>query len=376
MQVVTWPTFPSHFYYDPARYELELNQIWYRHWIYVGRASSLAGPRSFRTLTIGDENVILLRDASGQFQAFYNVCRHRGALLCPAESGQLETRSLVCPYHAWSYGLDGKLQGVPFVGSPAKLPAGDRDLFPVACREWAGNLFISLADEPPPFEAAFEPDLHTLDNWPLADLEVGHSLELELACNWKIFWENFQECYHCPGVHPELCDMVPLYKRAVSDDTTAHALAELGNDTSNLPPMGLREGASTWSMDGQIHGDAFHNLSEEERAIGYKYLVCLPTMFVAAHPDYIRIVSVWPLGPEKTRLSAEWLFPSETLAHPEFDLQNVIQFGQLVLEQDGAVCELNQRGLRARKFQQGELMPHEYDVLQFLDWVKKEMGEL
>jgi Rieske 2Fe-2S family protein len=169
--------------------------------------------------------------------------------------------------------------------------------------------------------------------------------------------------------------MVPLYKRAVSGRAAARKLAALSEEQGEIPKVGTKEGADTWSMDGKIHGQPFHNLTEEEKSIGYKYLVGLPNWFMAAHPDYIRLVSLLPLAAEKMLLKAEWLFPESTLSHREFDLMNVVDFGKLVLEQDGEVCELNQQGLRSNRHKQGMLMPQEEDVYQFLQWVRREMGE-
>ncbi|MEM7114224.1 MAG: aromatic ring-hydroxylating dioxygenase subunit alpha [Chloroflexota bacterium] len=355
----TWPTFPSDYYFDQTRHEQELAQIWYRNWLYLCRATTLQQPKTYRTFSIGNQNIIVLRDEVGEVQAFHNACRHRGSILCTATQGEFNTRSIVCPYHNWSYSLQGMLKGVPFIGSPDKLGRDDLSLYPVPVREWGGCIFINLdkTADSTSFTASFDPHIDALANWPLADLTVGYTFTVDLACNWKIFWENFQECYHCPGIHPELCDMVPLYKKAVSGRAAARELAALNSDTEDIPQVGLREGAATWSMDGKIHGRPFHNLTEEEKRIGYKYLVGLPNWFIAAHPDYIRLVSLFPTSAETMQLKAEWLFPQDTLDHPNFDLTNVVNFGKLVLEQDGAVCELNQRGLRSQQHKQGLLLP-------------------
>ena len=374
--VKTWPTFPSGHYYTAERYDQELAQIWYKQWLHVCRATELATPKAYKTVQIGTQNIIVLRDENGEVQAFHNTCRHRGSTLCTEKQGRLTHNRLVCPYHQWSYSLQGELKGVPFIGSPQKLGQTDLSLYKVGVREWGGSIFLNLsANDDDSFRASFDPHIDSLNNWPLEEIEVGYSLTLDLACNWKVFWENFQECYHCPGIHPELCDLVPLYKRAVSGRAAARALAKHDTATGEIPPAGIKPDAATWSMDGKIHGEPFHHLSEEEKQMGYKYLVGLPNWFMAAHPDYIRLVSLIPTGPETTRLTAEWLFPQTTLDHPDFDLNNVVDFGRLVLEQDGEVCELNQRGLRSNRHQQGLLMPQEEDVHQFLQWVREQMGD-
>ncbi len=373
--IEAWETLPSSAYYDPLRYQEELEKIWYKNWIYVCRSEAIAEPRTYQTISIGSQNIIILRDDDGSVQAFHNTCRHRGSLLCQEVSGTLKSKCLVCPYHQWSYSLQGELKGVPFIGSPDKLPQKDLSLFPIAVHEWQGSIFINLADTGRKlFGEEIDPHINVLANWPLADIAIGYTAEFELNCNWKVFWENFQECYHCPGIHPELCDLIPLFKKAVTARLAAKEHAENGGSES-LSKIKLREGAATLSMDGQIHGTVFHQLTEEEKEIGYKYLVSLPNMFMAAHPDYIRLVSMFPLGPEKLLLKAEWLFPKETLDHPGFDLMNVVEFGKLIMEQDGAVSELNQRGLRSGRLPQGILLPQEKSVHLFLEWVRREMGE-
>ena len=373
--VETYPTFPSHYYFDAERYSAELEQIWYKNWVYVCRADRVSEPKVYRTFEIGSQSIIVLRDEHGELQAFHNTCRHRGSTLCVESQGSFETKSIVCPYHQWSYSLQGKLKGVPFIGSPEKLGKGEIKLYGVAVQEWGGCVFINLAEEPQPFEEALANELAILRNWPLDALSVGHVFEKTLDCNWKIFWENFQECYHCPGIHPELCDMVPLYTRAVTGSPYILDLQPKNNP--NRPPLEpkLKDGAQTWSMNGQITGEAFHTLTEEEKRIGYSYFISLPNMFMAAHPDYILLVSLYPAGPETMLLRAEWLFPAATLEHPDFDLKNVTDFGTLVLEQDGSVCELNQKGLHSNRHQIGMLVPHELDVHLFLEWVRNQMTE-
>ncbi len=367
-EIQTWSTLPSHYYFDDNRYEQELEQIWYRNWLYVCRSSALAEPRAFRVFTVGSQNVVVLRDEAGVVQAFHNTCRHRGSMLCTEQSGQLASRRIVCPYHQWSYTLQGKLAGVPFIGGAEKLGVGDVSLYKVAVREWGGCVFVNLAegDGVRPFSDSADPAFNEFDHWPLAELVSGHTFQTTIACNWKIFWENYYECYHCPSIHPELCDLVPQYKQGWS-------IRIKRNGDSNDP--GVRPGAQTWSMDGLIHGKEMAELTDEERLLGFKYLTCLPTMFMSAHPDYVRIVSLLPLGPETTQLTAEWLFPAETLQQPDFDMENVTKFATLVMEQDAHVCEINQQGLHSIRHQAGVLVPHEVEVYTFHEWVRAEMGE-
>lgn len=368
-------TLPAEAYYEPDIYRRELNEIWYRHWVYLCRADDLEGPGAFRTETIGAQSILLLRDDSGALKAFHNTCRHRGSQLCAEREGRFRSKSVVCPYHQWSYDFQGRLRGTTSLAEAPDFRKEDYPLYPVAVKEWAGCVFVSLADDPPEHLETLRDASDNTGNWPLADLVTGHRWRKTIECNWKVFWENFNECLHCPTVHPELSALVPIYKRRTilpQDDPDWR-----DNEGSDDPRYrgGLRRGAETWSMDGQIHGARFEDLSEADRAAGALYYVNTPSVFIAAHPDYMRIVRILPLGPERMEIQAEWLFPSETLADPAFNLANVVDFGKLVMEQDGAVSEVNQRGLRALPHRHGVLMPEEHYVALFYGWYRKAMGE-
>ena len=136
----------------------------------------------------------------------------------------------------------------------------------------------------------------------------------------------------------------------------------------------LAAGARTWTVDGKPCGPEFPNLSADQRRAGHTFVTLAPTMYIVAHVDYVRAVSLRPLGPERTELRAEWLFPAATPRAPDFDLANVVDFATTVMRQDGAACEMNQRGLRSDKFAHGTLMPQEFDVFGFQEWVRRQMA--
>jgi Rieske 2Fe-2S family protein len=362
-------TLPAGDYYTQDAYERDLAAIWYRDWVCIGRGSEIAEPLAFRVVRIGDQEVLVVRDENGVVQAYHNTCRHRGSALKTEECGRLKARLITCPYHAWSYSLRGDLVRVPSKSLPAGFDRKDHSLYRVAVAEWGGFIFVNLAAEPATsLEGSFDPASGDLSNWPLADLVVGHSYRKEMACNWKIFWENFNECLHCPGVHPELSALVPIYGRGLmarhdDPDWETHA-----NDDAPEYAGTLREGAETWSMDGQALNYRFPDLSAAERKAGQTYAMNLPSMFVVGHVDYVRTVRLMPLGPERTELAAEWLFTPEALKEKE-RIEAIVGFGSLVLKQDADICEVNQRGLRSARHEAGVLMPEEYDIARFHDWV-------
>ena len=373
------PGLPAKAYYEPEQYELELAKIWYRNWNYVGRASSFDAPRAFRTFEIGTQRVLVVRGDDGQLRAFHNTCRHRGAALCTSSAGKLASGQLICPYHSWFYSLGGELLRTTSKRLPPEFDRKDFSLYSLALREWNGFVFVSLAANPPPFESGFDAPLERFDAWPMADLVVAHSFSKVMACNWKVFWENYNECLHCPTVHPSLCELVPIFARALmeeQDDPEWQAHAASGDPKFDDPRYkgGLRRGAVTWSPDGKSQVPGFPKLSEADRKAGHVYVTILPTMFVVAHVDYVRTVQLRPLGPERTELCVEFLVLPETLADPRFDLKAIVDFTSGVMLEDAQVSELNQQGLHALAHERGVLMPEEYALRNFHLWIAAQLA--
>jgi Rieske 2Fe-2S family protein len=367
---------PADAYFDAVRYERELQRIWYRNWIYVGRSAELAQPRAWRTFELGDQTLLLVRDEDGVLQGFHNTCRHRGAALCRENGGVLRSGAIICPYHAWTYSLQGELLRTSSKRLPEGFDAADFPLYKIGVREWAGFIFVALTERAPPFESLFDLGTARLDAWPLADLQVGHVLEKTIRCNWKIFWENYNECLHCPGVHPRLSQLVPIYGRGLLEERDDPDWRRHAGDADPKYKGGLRSGASTWSSDGQSTGVPFPGLSEEDRKLGAVYLTGMPSVFLVGHLDYVRVVRLLPLGPEHTQMRVEYLFSPQTLAAPGFDLQSIVDFTNLVMTEDAAVCELNQLGLHAAPHVGGVVMPEEYVIRQFHEWVGSELARV
>ena len=361
-------------YFDPKQYARELQRIWYRNWIYVGRSSSIGRPRDFRTFEIGDQNILIVRDEAGVLQGFHNTCRHRGAALCREPQGTLRSAAIVCPYHAWMYSLRGELIRTTSRSHAQGFDAADYPLYKIKVSEWNGFVFAALTDDPPPLDANLDQPLNRLDAWPLGDLVLGHVLTKTMQCNWKIFWENYNECLHCPGVHPKLAQLVPIFGRALLEERDDPDWSAHSRDDDPKFKGGLRRGAETWSLDGRATGPVFPRLSEADRRAGYVYMTSLPSVFIVGHVDYVRVVRLRPLGPEQTELCVEYLFPAESLSYPGFDLANIVEFTNLVMTEDAEICELNQRGLHAAPHLRGVVMPEEYLISQFHRWVHGELA--
>jgi len=367
-------TLPSAYYLDPLHYQRELREIWYRNWIYICRSSDVATPRSFRTLELGDQSIFVVRGEDRTLRAFHNTCRHRGAALCRTPEGRFPAAGIVCPYHAWRYNLRGELVQ-PSSHQPGDgFDVRDYSLYSLPVTEWQGFVFAALTAEPPPLASSVDLPLERLDNWELGKLVVGHRMSKTIHCNWKVFWENYNECLHCPGVHPKLAQLVPIFGRALLERTDDPSWRDHAADDDPQYAGGLRPGAQSWTMDGRPVGVLFPKLTDEDRKAGHIYLTCIPSMFLAAHIDYVRVVRLRPLGPERTEMSIEFLFLPETLADPARDIGKAIEFTDIVMSEDAAICELNQRGLHALPHTAGVLMPEEYLVRQFQDWVRAQLS--
>ncbi|MCU9840067.1 aromatic ring-hydroxylating dioxygenase subunit alpha [Ruegeria sp. WL0004] len=354
---------PPSAYYEQTWFEREREKIWHREWAYAGRLSDLP-ENTLRRVEIAGQPVMVARGQGNDISAFLNVCPHRGSELCGVQDRAYNGKLISCPYHAWSFDMEGRLRSTAYATPTDDFDRDAHGLIPVSHKVWNGCLFLCLDETPP----EFAPDLGlaALDNWPMEQLVTGHSRDIELACNWKVFWENYNECLHCPGIHPSLSKRVPVYKQGIMS-------AEEASGTPYDGPI-LEPGTETWTINGQPCGPVFPDLSAVERAAGHTFVTIYPTAFIVAHVDYVRIVSLTPVSPERTRLKAEWLFLPETLAAPGFDLDNVVDFAAAVLEEDGAACEMNQRGLRVSRFQGGRLMPQEFDIKRFHDWVLARLG--
>ena len=364
-------TLPTSHYLDAEHHARELDAIWYRSWLCVARSEQLARPRDFLVAEIGDQSVLVCRGSDDRLRAFHNTCRHRGSLLCQERAGRFRGGSIVCPYHGWTYSLSGELLGARHQLSQPDFRQSDYSLHSVAVGEWAGFVFLNLrAGDVPPLASTLDDLPERFASWRISDLRVGHRLEQTLACNWKVFWENFSECFHCPGVHPELCRIVPTYGRGLTDAADA---PEPSAPTAEGAP--LAAGALSWTLDGTSPLPPLPGLDSHEQAQGQTFATLLPTMFVVGHRDYVRSVRVRPLSVEQTELVVEWLFQPETLARADFDLKRYVALGRLVVEQDARVCEINQRGLHCLRHDHGVLVAQEYGVYEFQQWVRRSLAD-
>lgn len=369
----TEATLPATWYYDADHYARELKAVWYREWICVGRQEEIPRPGDYLVAAIGTQRVIVTRTSEGVVKAHHNTCRHRGSLLCESERGHFPRQRIICPYHTWTYSLDGEL-----VATPARLESGDfrqqdYSLYRVHADSWGGFLFVNLAEEPYISLREFlGAEADVLDHWPLAELESAHREKQLLACNWKVFWENYSECYHCPRLHPELCRIVPLYKQAVLSHSDLPGWQPRDDADDGRPAVA--PGLASWTLDGRAALPPLDGLDERLRADGMAFASFTASMFVVGHPDYVRSVRLLPRGPETVELTIDWLVPPGTREAHADTFERVLELGRLVIAQDGRACELNQQGLRSIRHEHGVLVPQERAVWEFHEWLRSRLS--
>ncbi|HSD68775.1 MAG TPA: aromatic ring-hydroxylating dioxygenase subunit alpha [Woeseiaceae bacterium] len=364
---------PASWYYDAAHFARELDAVWYRDWVCVGRLEEIPLAADFFAAGIGNQRLIVTRNAAGKLRVFHNSCRHRGSVLCTADRGRFRNGRIICPYHTWTYDLDGKL-----VATPSRLPAADFSatdypLYRVHSDTWGGYIFVNLSLEPDtPLTEFLGAEARLLDHWPLAEMISVQQDRRTLACNWKVFWENYSECYHCPRVHPELCRLVPLYQQAVLShaDIPGWQASHPGDEGRPRVAPGLK----TWTMDGQSRLPLLPGLDESDITAGVTFASFTASMFVVAHPDYVRSVRVLPHGPESIELIVDWLLPPDTAVAYRDEFEKLFAVGRTLLEQDGRVCELNQQGLKSLRHEHGILVPQEYSLWDFHQWLRSRLN--
>lgn len=337
-------TLPGTAYHSAETYALDTERVFYRNWIYVGRAERVAKPGAWLRVEIADESILVVRGKDERIRAFYNVCRHRGSRICDDEQGEVRTH-LRCPYHAWGYALDGTLVTTPMIEKD-EIDRPSTSLWPVHVDVWEGFVFVNLSrDEPIPLLdhlADQQDEPLALAKYGLADLRIAKVTVNEVRANWKIVIENYNECLHCPTIHPELVAVVPAYKKG--------DIFEEGRSDGGVS---LADGRTAIVDDPRLRLPLLPGFENAGDAASYFGALVYPTMFLDVDGSSCLATAVFPTGPQSCRLVTEYLFSPEALADPAFDPSPVVEFNERVTRQDNEACERVQRGVTSRAFEHG-----------------------
>jgi glycine betaine catabolism A len=352
---------PARVFHDPDVFAYEQARWFATTWVCIGREENVAAPGTYLLARVAAEGVIVVRGRDGVVRAFHNVCRHRGSTLLdePADgAGSGKLVRIQCPYHAWIYDLDGSLSRAPHTDEIEDFAAADNGLFPIRLETWAGFLFVNLDSNAEPLVDYLADLPAAVDRYPVTGLRRARRIEYDVHANWKVIGENYSECYHCPGVHPQLNRLSP-YDR--------------GRNLESRGPwaggwMELIDAADTMSVDGHAHGRPPLPGIGDENARRVYYVVLWPNLLLSLHPDYVMTHQVWPVDAERSRVVCEWLFDPATMARADFDPSDAVDFWDLTNRQDWAVCERQQEGTRSRAYVPGryslmEDMVHAFDLM-------------
>jgi len=376
-------TLPRESYVDEGVFQADLDAVFLRGWLFAGHACEIPEPGDFFTFQIGAESVIVVRDHDGAIRCHFNVCRHRGSRILTDSCGT--ARALVCPYHQWTYGLDGRLAAARLMGTD--FDTGGLGLRPAAVQEVAGLVFVCLAPDPPPFEPARQAIAPQLGPHGFDRAKVAARLHYEVRANWKLLIENNRECYHCRGSHPEFClsnfdygvDGDPrrstTYEKVLVHESARWESLGLAPKEVSFPGgswyrvsrLPLKEGYLTESIDGRpvapLMGDLTSHDTGSLRVIGW------PNMWAHANCDHGVTTRLTPLAAGLTAVDLCFLVRQDAVEGVDYDPERIVHVWRATSEQDWELCENNHAGVSSMAYQPGPYSPvMENSVESFVRW--------
>ena len=343
-------TLPREAFVSPELFAEERERIFAQMWNCAGRASALPNAGDYVVRDVAGESIIILRNRAGELRAYFNVCRHRGTRLCEQPAGQF-SETIQCPYHAWTYTVDeGQLIGAPHMQEAEDFDKRLNGLHRAAIAEWEGFIFVNVAENPEPFEQSFAPMIGRLGRYDLANLAVGHRVRYEVKANWKLVFQNYSECLHCPMIHPELAVVLP-YQSGANDLTEGSFLGgymeiRAPNESATMTGRACGRLVSAAMLEGENRQRAF-------------YYTLMPNMLLSLHSDYVNYYIIHPVAPDLTIVESEWMFHPETLSDAQSNIQDAIEFWDVTNRQDWHIVEESQIGVSSRRYTPGPYSPRE-----------------
>ncbi|HZQ20147.1 MAG TPA: aromatic ring-hydroxylating dioxygenase subunit alpha [Terriglobales bacterium] len=349
-------TLPGRYYTDPENFKEELERFYCQSWTCAGRAEQVRATGDYILREVHGESIIITRDREQNIRAFYNVCRHRGTRIVTEREGNFSGR-IQCGYHGWTYGLDGKLIGAPHMNDGGSFCREDYPLNKVQAAEWDGHVFINLDPGSEPLELQLADLPAKFSQWRMGDLRLHKRILYDVKANWKLIILNYNECLHCPVMHPAL-NRLTNYLGADN---------ELPQRTYIGGTMGFNDGVETMSMDGKLRRDYLPGLNEDDRQKVCYYAI-LPNFLLSLHPDYMMTHTLWPRAVDRTEIICEWHFHPTEMSKPDFDANDAIEFWDLTNREDWRICELSQAGIQSRAYQPGPYS-HREELLHAFDGI-------
>jgi Rieske 2Fe-2S family protein len=339
-----------------------MERIFAAMWIHAGRLDQIAARGAFVRRDVAGASVLIVGDGRGGARAFHNVCRHRGTRLCDAAQGVF-AGSIQCAYHAWTYDFDGRLIGAPLMDGVDGFARDQYPLHAVSCEVWDGHVFINLATSPSALPAQLGDLVTRFSPWQMHDLRTVHRVEYDVRANWKLIVQNYNECLHCPVIHP-LLNRMHHYLGASNVPST---------ETYCGGAMGFKDGVETLSSDGRRRRAVLPGLGPDERTV-VSYFAIYPNFLLTLHPDYMLTVTIWPQSPDHTRLVSEWHFHRDEIARPGFEYQDTVEFWDVTNREDWAISERSQQGIASRGYTPGPYSTRETQLWEFDQFIRSRVG--
>ena len=349
-------TLPARYYTSPEIFHAEMERFYFQSWICAGRAEHILKPGDYFLRNFAGESLIVTRDVAGAIRAFFNVCRHRGTRMCTLSEGAFAGR-IACPYHGWTYALDGSLLGAPNMEQPG-FSRADYPLHSVATDVWDGHIFLHCGASRQPLAAQISGLSGKFAAWRMEELRFGRRITYDVKANWKLIVSNYNECLHCPFIHPALNRLTDYL--GADNEPPAHGY--IGGS------MGFRDGAETMTADGIRRRDYLPGLDAAQRRMVCYYAI-FPNLLLSLHPDYMLTHTLWPQSVDRTVIICEWHFHPHEMAKPDFQADDATDFWDLTNRQDWSIVEMSQAGIQSRAHSPGPYSPRE-DLLRAFDaWV-------
>jgi Rieske 2Fe-2S family protein len=355
-------TLPARAYTDPSWFSLEMDRVFATMWLAAGRVDQLDRPGAFARRDVAGASVLIVRGSDEVIRAHHNVCRHRGTQLCTEHAGVFQG-SMQCPYHAWTYGLDGRLLAAPQMDEVEGFERSAYPLRSVACDTWDGHIFINLADAPAPLAEHLGDLPRRFAPWRMQDLRLARRIEYEVATNWKLVVQNYNECLHCPVIHP-LLNQMHHYLGADNVPST---------DSYCGGAMGFKAGVETLSTDGKRRRAVLPGLSAHDRSV-VNYFAIYPNFLLTLHPDYMMTITIWPQDCARTKLIAEWHFHPDEMSKADFVFEDAVDFWDRTNREDWAISEQSYRGISSRGYQPGPYSAREGQLWEFDRFILKRLS--
>ena len=340
---------PREYYTSAEIFEAELERIFSRQWILIGHISQIPEIGDYFVQPFSHESILVVRESSDRIKGFYNVCRHRGHRLCASPQGH--ARRFVCPYHHWSYGIDGGLKTAPGSADGENFDYKDWNLKPVRLEVFHGFVFAWLGvGDAPSLALKFASAAAELEKMELEKLKEVHRETYEIKANWKTLLENYLECYHCRGSHPELCVSMDLQAMYAGTDSWY--------DPYFVGPTPLKAGMKTASMDGELVSrplGIYAGLPEVASGVGTGFGIVPSLSRVIVHIDHCIAHALRPIDVGHVGWETRWYVSQDAKQGHDYDLARLIAVWDATNREDIALCQGAYQGVLSRSFTPGPL---------------------